>query len=70
MTKNDFFMVQIFVVDTIINPTDSEPISKVLEKKIFISFTDTMGSLTVVNLARYEVVTDISLLPYTQEETE
>jgi hypothetical protein len=70
MSENDFFMVQIFVVDTKINPTDNKPISKVLEKKIFVSFTNTMGSLAVVNLARYEVVTDVSLLPYTQEETE
>lgn len=70
MTTNDYFKVKFFIVDTRISPAEQNPISKILEKKIFLSFTDELGTKGYISFAHYSVTTDTSILPYTDEVEE
>jgi hypothetical protein len=68
VNKNDFFKVRFFIVDTRITTGDQDPITKVIEKKIFLSFTETLGTRGFISFAHYSVTTDTSLTPYPSEE--
>lgn len=50
-----------------INPSEYNPITKFLETKAFFTFTDKIGAYGLVNFANYEITTDISLLPFTED---
>jgi hypothetical protein len=54
----DFFKVRLFFVDTVISPSNDNPISLTLERDIFVTFTDSMGSRGEVTLGRYTIQTD------------
>lgn len=70
LTTNDYFKVKFFIVDTRISPAEQNPISKILEKKIFLSFTDELGTKGYISFAHYSVTTDTSIMPYTDEVEE
>jgi len=51
VSTNDYFKVKLFVVDTIVTPSNDDAISNVLEKDIFLAFSDTMGTVGSINMA-------------------
>jgi hypothetical protein len=63
LNANDYFNVRFFVLDTIITPTNDEAVVNVLEKNIFMAFSNTIGTVGYINMAEYELVTDTNLLP-------
>ena len=64
LDENDYFRVRLLFVDTIISPSDSNVAKKALEKDIFLTFGESMGSRGQITLARYEVTTDESIWPF------
>ena len=64
LASNDYFKVKLFVVDTIITPSDENAISTIIEKNIFLAFSDTMGTVGTIDMAEYELKTDQNLLPF------
>jgi hypothetical protein len=63
--RNDYFKVRLFFVNTIISPKNSNAITKVLEKKIFLTFTMQSGGEGYINFAEYDLTTDQSIWPNT-----
>lgn len=53
LNANDYFKVKFYVVDTIVTPTNEDAISYVLEKNIFLSFSDTIGTVGYINMAEF-----------------
>lgn len=53
LNVNDYFKVKFYVVDTIVTPTNEDAISYVLEKNIFLSFSDTIGTVGYINMAEF-----------------
>jgi hypothetical protein len=51
LSNNDYFNVRFFLVDTIVTPDNDDPITYVLEKNIFMAFTDTVGTVGYINMA-------------------
>lgn len=70
LASNDFFKVQFYLVNTIISPDQPVAINKIIEKNIFMAFTQTTGTSGLVNLASYSLITDNSILPYTDPTTD
>ncbi len=70
ISTNDYFNVRFFVVDTIITPTNDVAIEYVLEKNIFMAFSDTIGTVGYVYMAEYALTTDTSILPLNIYETD
>jgi hypothetical protein len=66
ISEHDFLKVRFFIVDTRITPGDQDPVTKVLEKKIFLSFTDELGTKGFISFAYYNITTDQSILPTKQ----
>ena len=62
-TANDYFQVKFYLIDTILTPSNTVAITKYLEKKIFMSFTTTMGSVGHVDMGEYTLLTDNSVWP-------
>jgi len=50
LSANDYFKVKIFVMDTIVSPSNSAAITHVLEKNIFLAFSKTMGTVGHINI--------------------
>ena len=55
---NDYFKVKLYLLDTIITPSNHEAISYVIEKNIFLAFSTTMGTVGHINMAEFELLTD------------
>lgn len=53
LSKKDYFKVRFFTVDTIITPTNDDPISYVLEKNIFMGFSNTMGTVGYIYMSQF-----------------
>ena len=51
LSNHDYFNVRFFLVDTIITPDDDDPITYVIEKNIFMAFTNTVGTVGYINMA-------------------
>ena len=51
LSVSDYFKVKFYVLDTIITPNQHDAISYVLEKNIFLAFSDTMGTVGHLNMA-------------------
>ena len=49
--RNDYFDVRLFVVDTIVTPTNEVAVSYVLEKNIFLGFSPTMGTVGYIKIS-------------------
>lgn len=58
LDQYDYFKVRLLFVDTIISPSDPTVTQKTLEKDVFLTFSQTMGSRGQIVLGRYEVTTD------------
>lgn len=63
VAANDYFKVKLYVVDSIITPTNEDAVSRVLEKDIFLAFSRTVGTVGSINMAEFELLTDTSLFP-------
>lgn len=70
LATNDYFKVKLFVVDTLLTPSNEDAISKIIEKSIFLAFSDTMGTVGTIDMAEYELKTDQSLLPFSTYKRE
>ena len=53
LDANDYFKVRLYIVDTIFSLEDPEPVQETIEKDIFLSFTDTLGSRGTISFATY-----------------
>lgn len=53
VSKHDYFKVRFFVLNTILTPTNQDPITRVLEKNIFVAFSKTIGTFGYINMATY-----------------
>ena len=51
LTSTDYFKVRFFLVDTIITPDNTDPVTYILEKNIFMAFTQTIGTVGYINMA-------------------
>ena len=51
ISTNDYFKVKFFALDTILTPDKDDAITYVLEKSIFLAFSNTMGTVGLLNLA-------------------
>jgi hypothetical protein len=67
LDRDDFFTININIIDTKLNPSEFDPITKFLETKVFFTFTDKIGVFGLVNFANYQITTDVSLLPFSQD---
>lgn len=63
LSKTDYFKVRFFLVDAIITPDSSDPVTYILEKNIFMAFTDTIGTVGYINMAEWTLTTDTSPYP-------
>lgn len=63
LSKKDYFKVRFFTVDTIITPTNDDPLSHVLEKNIFMGFSNTMGTVGYISMSEFQIASDTSLFP-------
>ena len=70
MTANDFFKVELYVLDTEISPTHTEYLTKILEKEIFVTFSHDIGGRGIIRMGHYEVITDTSIWPFPIETNE
>lgn len=64
LTTSDYFKVRFFLVDTILTPENDNAVSYMIEKNIFVAFTNTIGTVGFINLAEWSLTTDTSNLPY------
>ena len=55
LTTNDFFNVKIYVIDTIISPEETDPITLVIEKNIFLSFAQNLGTTGFISFLKYNL---------------
>jgi enamine deaminase RidA (YjgF/YER057c/UK114 family) len=53
LSTNDYFKVRFYVVDTIVTPSNDDAITRVLEKDIFLAFSDTLGTVGYINMAEF-----------------
>lgn len=51
LTNTDYFKVRFFLADTIITPDNTDPVTYILEKNIFMAFTKTIGTVGYINMA-------------------
>jgi len=51
LTSTDYFKVRFFLVDTIVTPDNTDPVTYILEKNIFMAFTQTIGTVGYINMA-------------------
>ena len=58
LSVNDYFRVKIFVMNTILSPGNSNALSYILEKNIFLAFSKTVGTVGHINMAEFNVQTD------------
>jgi hypothetical protein len=68
LTSQDYFKVRFFLVDTILTPENDEAVTYIIEKNIFVAFTNTIGTVGFINLAEWSLTTDTSNLPYESNE--
>lgn len=66
----DFLKVSFLFLNTVISPQQEDPTKKVLENQIFITFSNTSGSRCDLKVGRYEITTDNSIWPVSDEEVE
>jgi len=64
LSSNDYFKVNFFMLDTIITPDQDQAITKILEKNIFMSFSSTVGTYALINVAEYTLGSDTSMFPF------
>jgi len=55
LTTKDYFNVKLYVIDTIISPEEKDPITLVIEKNIFLSFTQNLGTTGFITFSKYTI---------------
>ena len=58
LLANDYFNVKLYVVDTIISPKQQNPVSHVMEKNIFLAFSQNLGTTGFITFSKYTIETD------------
>ena len=64
LNSYDYFKVRVFFVDKVFSPEEIIPVVNTVERDMFVTFSDEMGTRGSVTLASYEVKTDESIWPY------
>lgn len=64
LNLHNLYQVRLFLADTILTPSNSDPDEFVFEKNLIISFTETTGTVGYAYIGAYSVETDNSVLPY------
>lgn len=70
LTTRDFVKVNLLILNTVISPQQEDATNYVLENEIFVTFSNTSGSRCDLKLGRYELTTDNSIWPISDETTE
>ena len=66
---NDFFKVQLYIVDTVISPSQEDPISYTIEDEIFVTFAEKSGSRGKDKMGSIQIETDDSIWPMSDVST-
>ena len=64
ISTNDFFKINMFMVDSIISPKYEPAVSTILETDVLMTFSQTTGTFGYVKIGDFEVDTDVSVMPY------
>lgn len=70
LTTQDFAKVNLLILNTVISPQQEDATNYVLENEIFVTFSNTSGSRCDLKLGRFELTTDNSIWPMSDEATE
>ena len=60
---NNYFNVRFFIVNTILSPNKEQPVSKMIEKNIMMTYSSSTGTVGYVYIGDYSISTDQSVFP-------
>lgn len=63
-SANNVYSVRLYIVNTIVSPAKSKPISNIIEKNIIVTFSQTTGTIGYAYIGDFTMSTDSSILPY------
>jgi hypothetical protein len=66
MARLGQFVLSFVYTNPIINPGDSNYLSYYLDDRNFIRFTTKLGAMNIGYVQDYSILTDVSLLPFSQ----
>ena len=69
MSQKAYIVGKIYVINSAFNPDEQDPILTYIEYHFFLSFTKNIGKEYLIEVATYEIITDISMTPVINEET-